>query len=546
MAAVHASQPAVKVLLVTKGERAKSGATVMAIGALAGVGPWRSPKDSLESHLRDTIRGGCFLNEQNLTRIMVEEAPRRIMELEQGGAYFERAGKGNCYSLRTEGGHGHARGIYTESRIGAEILRTLYGEMTRLRVGVHDHLMAVELIRGKGGIGALGLDLAKGDWVLIESKAVVLATGGPGQLYLYNTHDLLNTGDGVALALKAGATLQDMEFTQFYPWGLKAQGSRGGLLAGVSYFSRLYNRDQERFMEKYDSDRLEMSTRDVVARAMVQEIREGRGTEKGGVNCDMTHQAPSVVRDTLPALHHFLLKCGIDPERDIFPVIPTFHYHIGGVKVDEDWQTTCPGLFAAGEVAGGVHGANRLSQNSLSDIIVSGARAGEKAADYARKISKFSCSRARAKEAVERYEGLFAPRRKSSLSRGSIKKKIQRTMWEKVGVVRNKKDLEQAVKLLQRIQREEIPRMTLGGSHRIYNRELMEFMEARHLAEIGECVALSALQREESRGAHFREDFPGTDNAGMLKHITLSQEGKKILLGAYPVDLSVEGPERPE
>ena len=526
-------------MLVTKGERGKSGATVMAIGALAGVGPWKSPEDSRQLHFVDTLRAGCLLNEQKLTRIMVDEAPRRIAELEQRGAYFARAGKSNRYLLRTEGGHSQPRGIFIESRIGLEILKTLYGELARLKTRTVDNLMVIHLQMDNESWGALGLNIVNGEWVWLKSKAVVLATGGPGQLYSYNTQNLNNTGDGLALAVNAGATLIDMEFTQFYPWGFLSHGSRRGLLAGVSYFSRLYNRHKERFMEKYDPIRLEMSTRDIVARAIYQEIREGRGTGRGGVYCDMTHNPASAVRNTLPTIYNYFLHSGIDLEQKIFEVIPTFHYHMGGVQVDEYWQTCCPGLWAVGEVAGGVHGANRLSQNSLADILVSGARAGKRAAEYSLQTKRVRYNPLIIKEVVKKHEKLLSHTPRGHLRPKQIKRKIQKTMWENVGIIRNKRHLERAHEEMERIRKKETPLMALSSSDRICNHELVEVFEAHHLEQIAECIILAALARKESRGAHYREDFPIPDNRNMLKHMTLRKDTREFLLGTCPVDLSI-------
>jgi succinate dehydrogenase/fumarate reductase flavoprotein subunit len=541
MAAVHAAEKSAKVLLVTKGEIAKSGATPMAVGTMAGVGTWHAPGDDKNLHILDTIKGGCYLNEQELARIMVNEAPHRIVELERRGAYWDRGEKGEKYLVRTEGGHSHPRGVFIESRVGAEIVRTLGSELCRLNVDILENLVVMKLSKSKGAFGAFCVNTQTSEFVFINCKSIVLATGGPGQLYLYNTQDIRNTGDGLVLALKAGAALIDMEFEQFYPWGYNASGSLGGLLACASYFSKLYNRHKTRFLNEYDPERLEMSTRDIVARAIYQEILEGRGTPNGGVICDTTHIQPGIIKETLPSLYDFFLKVGLDMETSLFEIVPTFHYLMGGIRVDEYWQTSCQGLFAVGETAAGVHGANRISQNSLADILVSGARAGEKAADYSSGVDILETKASEHKRLIEDSKILFSRTPKHPLRPHILKKNIQKLMWHSVGVIRNGKDLEKALDEIKRIESEDLPRMALASSNKICNRELIEFIEVSNLLLIAECVTLASLSREESRGAHFREDFKDIDNNSWLKHIVIKFDEERIVLDSCPIDSSVIG-----
>jgi succinate dehydrogenase/fumarate reductase flavoprotein subunit len=541
MAAVHAAERGARVLLVTKGGRAKAGATPMAIGTMGGVGPWHEPGDSKELHFLDTVRGGCFLNEQQLLRIMVEEAPARIMELEQRGAYWERPEKGERYLVRTEGGHSHARGVFIESRVGAEIVRTLFSELSRLKVTVYDHLMILTLLEDKGCFGALCFQLRTGNLLFIKCNAIVLATGGPGQIYIYNTHEVRNTGDGLSLALRLGSTLMDMEFEQFYPWGFLADGCLGGLLAGASYFARLYNREKVRFLEKYDPARLEMSTRDIVARAIYQEISEGRGTVSGGVLCDMTHNAPGVIKETLPSLYDFFSSVGVNMEQDPFEIVPTFHYLMGGIKVDKYWQSNCLGLFAVGETAAGVQGANRIGQNSLADILVSGARAGARAAWHASRVSNFKIKEPKLDRLVRTYEDLFKHKPRHRITPQVVRRTIQEIMWHYVGVIRNGKGLQQALDEIHRVKSEYLPRMSPMNSSRVCNIEWVEFFEVFNLIDVAECIIHTGLKREESRGAHFREDFKNRDDKKWLRHITVNFKEDRIVLGTCPVDLSVVG-----
>jgi len=381
MAAYEASKYGVRVTVALKNRLHRCGSTMMAPGAIAGVGEWHLPEDSQDVHFRDTIEGGSFLGEQGLVRTMVEESPDLIVELERIGALWEREDDGKSYSLRIDGGHSFHRCPFLEDRTGREMLRALIGELKKRHVRVLQSVMILKLIKdGDWVVGALGLNVDNCETVLIRAKAVVLACGGSGNLYSNTDNPTGVTGDGFALALDAGAALMDMEFVQFYPLGFCFPRSLRGTLGGLHYYLHLLNNKGERFMEKYAPDRLELTTRDRVSRAMLTEVKEGRGGPHGGVFGDMTFQEPGFIARVQPALHETYLKIGVDPEKEYVELTPTCHFFMGGARVDENWQSTVPGLFVVGENAAGIQGANRLSQNALAELLVSGSRAGKGAA----------------------------------------------------------------------------------------------------------------------------------------------------------------------
>jgi len=539
MAAFKASENSANICIVIKGRLNKCGSTPMAMGAASAVGPWHSPKDSKDIHFMDTVKGGAYLNEQKLVRIMVEEAPERVLELERLGAFWERTDSGEKYLLRIGGGHSYPRSVYLEDRPGSEMLKAMKGELIHRNVNIIENVMITWLLTDEDRIsGALGINVYTGDSIVFRTKSVVLATGGSGQIYEYTTQDVHNTGDGYALALQAGADLVDMEFVQFFPIGLIFPESTKGLIVGAMYYSHLLNKDRERFMKNYDAKRMELSTRDIVSRAVYTEINDGRGTKKGGVYCDMTFQPPGYVKKQLPLVYTFCDKLGMNVGKNMLEIAPTCHFFMGGVKVDERWESSFPGIFAAGEAAGGVHGANRLSQNSLADILVSGARAGKYAALYASKIKLPKINPLEIKKEFEKIEEIISRSPQGGIRPYKVKKKIQKIMWEKVGLFRDEKGLRKALEEIRRIKDEDLPRLSLTTKTKRYNREFIEALEIYNLLSICEATILPCILRKESRGAHYRTDYPRIDNENWLNHILVRLVGKEFELSIQSVDLS--------
>jgi succinate dehydrogenase/fumarate reductase flavoprotein subunit len=535
MAAYEASKHGVSVNLVLKGRPQRSGATIMAPGAIAGVGEWHVQGDSKDIHFHDTVKGGSYMNEQRLVRIMVEESPDLIVELERIGALWQREEDERTYSLRIDGGHSFHRCPFLEDRTGREMLRTLYGELKKRNINVVPDVIILELLVEEGRVcGAAGLNLADCEPVLFRAKSVILACGGAGNLYLNTSTPTGVTGDGYALALQAGASLMDMEFVQFYPLGFLFPDSLRGALAGLLYYSQLRNKLGERFMEKYDSERLELSTRDRVARAMFKEVREGRGGPHGGVFMDMTFHEPDYIPKMQPALYKTYRKLGLDPAKDWVEVAPTCHFFMGGIKVNEQWQSSVQGLFAVGENAAGIHGANRLSQNALAELLVSGARSGRAAADFASKADQSNIDPSTALRITSLAEVMLAS--KAGMRPVYLRKKLRQLMWDKVGVSRTETGIRSAIEELKGL-RAELERQEVGLKSKHFNQELLEGLENHFLVAVAECVTLGALHRTESRGAHYRDDFPETNNQNWLQHLLIQKRHGNLAFEKAPVDL---------
>jgi fumarate reductase (CoM/CoB) subunit A len=538
MATLHAQNQGTKALLVVKGKFGRTGGTTCAMGAATAVGPWHEPEDSQQVHFEDTVKGGSYLNEQNLVRILVEDSPKRVLELERLGAFWERTEEGNRYLLRIDGGHSYPRSVYLEDRPGREMLRAMGSEILRRKIPIVEDTMVLRLLMDDDqAAGAVGVNLFTAEMVGFKANAIVLATGGAGNIYTFTTNPADVTGDGYILALGAGAELVDMEFVQFYPLGLIFPESLKGMLAGTFYYSRLLNAQGERLMKYYDS-RLEMSTRDIIARAIYSEIQKGNGTPRGGVLCDMTYNPPGFIKKQLPALNDFYLKIGIDVEKQMVEVAPTCHFFMGGIRVNEEWRSTIDTLFAAGEAAGGVQGANRLSQNSLADIMVSGGRAGDAAGQETKRRTSFRrINEGQIEEERKRVEELFARRNNDNLGPRKVKTHLNRLMWDFVGLIRSGEGLKKALADFKRMEEEDLPRITLGTPSRRYNREFIETLELSNLLKVAKAVSTPALQRDESRGAHFRQDYPKWDNRNWLKHLRISQKNGTLQLSDGPVNL---------
>jgi len=535
MAAYEASKHGVDVMMVLKGRPQRCGNTIMAPGAIAGVGDWRIPGDSWDIHFADTIKGGAFLGEQGLVRIMVEESPDLIVELERIGALWERQEDGKTYALRTGGGHSFYRCTFLEDRTGREMLRTLMGELKKRNVRILSETMILKLIKtGDRIAGAVGICLENCESVLLRAKAVILACGGAGNLYLNTSNPIDVTGDGYALALDAGAALMDMEFVQFFPVGFCFPPSLRGALAALPAYVHLWNSQGERFMEKYDPVGLELSTRDRVSRAMYSEIKEGRGGPHQGVFADMTYHEPGFIARMQPALCETYRKVGINPEKNFLEVAPTCHFFMGGAKVDEKWESTVEGLFAVGENAAGIQGANRLSQNALSELLVSGKRAGKAAAQLAAEITQSPVNPREAQASVEPVTQLLS--RDRGLKPTVLRNRIRKIMWDKVGVHRTGSGLRAALGELEAM-RADLKKQSLALNSKHYNKELIEGLENYVLVSIAMCVAEAALRRNESRGAHYREDYPEMNNCDWLRHLVLTEHDDNLTVAATPVDL---------
>ena len=542
-AAVEASAAGVSVGLVCKSLLGKAH-TVMAEGGMAAALGNVDDRDSWETHFADTMRGGQYLNNWRMAELHAREAPDRVRELEAWGAVFDRTGDGRILQ-RNFGGHKYPRLAHVGDRTGLEMIRTLQDHGVHQGIDVHMECTVVELLKdGERVVGAFGYDRERGRFRVFRANAVVLASGGIGRAFKVTSNSWEYTGDGQSLAYRAGAELIDMEFVQFHPTGMVWPPSVRGILVTEGVRGEggvLRNSEGRRFLfddipELYkhqtaDSEEEgwiytqgdksarrppELLTRDHVARCIVREIKEGRGSPHGGVFLDIAWIKSKLpngaehIRRKLPSMYHqFKQLAGIDITETPMEVGPTTHYVMGGVRVDADSQmSTVPGLFAAGEVAGGLNGANRLGGNSLSDLLVFGKRAGEYAAAFAREqpagMIDAGQVEAAARAALEPLD-----RQGSGEAPYQLQYELQDLMQNQVGIVRNDGELRGALEALQRLQ-ERVKRVEAQGN-REYNAGWHTALDLRNLMTVAEAVTRCAIERKESRGAHFREDHLGKD-----------------------------------
>jgi len=545
-AAIEASQKGASVGLVCKSLLGKAH-TVMAEGGIAAALAHVDPQDGWETHFRDTMKGGSFLNHWRMAQLHAQESPDRVRELEQWGALFDRTADGRILQ-RAFGGHTWKRLAHVGDRTGLEMIRTLQDRAVHMGIEVHMECTVTKLLKeGDRIAGAFGVWRPSGRFVLFRAKSIVIATGGVGKSYKITSNSWEYSGDGQALAYESGAELIDMEFLQFHPTGMVWPPGVMGLLVTEGVRGEggiLRNAKGERFMWKYlpearrheyaaDEDEArrwveaavegrqtedrrppELSTRDNVARAIYTEVKEGRGSPHGGVFLDISYLPAERVIRKLPSMYHqFIELADVDITKIPMEVGPTTHYMMGGIRVEPDsGAATVPGLFAAGEVAAGLHGANRLGGNSLSDLLVFGLRAGAGAAAYTRNVPMASVSQA---EIEAEMRDLLAPlERSAGESPYVVHAALQDCMQNKVGIYRAQADLEQAIAVLQEL-RGRVDRVRVTGG-RVYNPGWNLVRDVRNLITVSEAIARSALLRKESRGAHSRLDYPGLDPAASI------------------------------
>jgi succinate dehydrogenase / fumarate reductase flavoprotein subunit len=483
--------------------------TVMAEGGIAAAMANVDSQDNWRTHFRDTMRGGKMLNNWRMAQLHAQEAPDRVRELEQWGALFDRTQDGQILQ-RAFGGHTFRRLCHVGDRTGLEMIRTLQDRGVSMGFDVYMECTILRLLTDGGRCaGAIGYWRETGRFVVFRAKSVVMATGGIGKVYSITSNSWEYTGDGMAQAYEAGAELMDMEFVQFHPTGMVWPPGVQGILVTEAVRGEggiLRNKNGERFMERYDPKRMELSTRDVVARSIYTEVKEGRGTEHGGAFLDISHKPAEYVKKKLPSMYHqFKELADVDITKGPMEVGPTCHYVMGGIRVEaETAQSKLPGLFAAGEVAAGLHGANRLGGNSLSDLLVFGRRAGAAAAQHAKQLSAPRSDDGQIEQAEA--EALRPFQTQGGENPYAIHRDLQKMMQSLVGIFRVKDDLQKALAELPKF-RERLSRVSVEGS-RMFNPGWHLAMDLKSMLAVSEAVMRSALVREESRGAHSRIDFP--------------------------------------
>ncbi|MDQ6772468.1 MAG: FAD-binding protein [Candidatus Dormibacteraeota bacterium] len=490
--------------------------TVMAEGGMAAALANVANLDSWEAHFADTMKGGKLINNWRMALIHAREAPERVLELERWGAVFDRTDVGHIHQ-RPFGAHTYPRLAHIGDRTGLELIRSLQDVLVHTQnVDVHMETTVVRLLTADGRVaGALAYARADGRLVVYRARAVLLASGGAGRIYRVTSNSWECTGDGTALAYEAGAQLQDCEMVQFHPTGMVwPPGVRGILVTeGVrGEGGLLRNKDGERFMERYDHERMELSSRDVVARAINSEVTAGRGSPHGGAFLDITHRPPEFIKRKLPSMHEQFLKLAhVDITKEPMEVAPTIHYFMAGVRVEaETGATNVPGLYAAGEVASGLHGANRLGGNSLSDLLVFGKRAGDAAAAFAADHSEAAAiDKSQVEAATAR---LLAPLgRPHGESPYKLQAELQDICTQHAPIIREEQGLRAGLeKVLELGQRAE--ECGCGGpSGRAFNPGWHTAQDVHNMLINAQALFRCALERKESRGAHARSDYPKLD-----------------------------------
>ncbi len=560
-AAIEASAAGAKVAVICRSLLGKAH-TVMAEGGVAAALANVDDRDGWKVHFADTMRGGQYINNWRMAELHARESPDRVRELEAWGALFDRTDDGRILQ-RNFGGHKYPRLAHVGDRTGLEMIRTLQDHGIHQGIDFFQEYTVTHLLKDDGRIaGAFGYEREKGTFKIFKAKAVVLATGGMGRLYKISSNSWDCTGSGMALAWEAGAELIDMEFVQFHPTGMVWPPSVKGLLITEGVRGEggvLRNKDGRRFMfddipelyraqtstdeeegwrytqgDKNAKRPPELLTRDHVARCIVREVKEGRGSPHGGVFLDIAWikekipNAADHIKRKLPSMYHqFKELAGVDITKEPMEVGPTTHYIMGGIRVDADSQmTSVPGLFAAGECAAGLHGANRLGGNSLSDLLVFGKRAGEYAAQFAREHADVRIDRGTADRAAVAAVAPFE--QTSGVNPYDLQAELQETMQSLAGIVRTGSDLREAVARVRELKTKASKVACTGN--RAYNPGWHLAVELTHTLTVAEAIALSASEREESRGGHFREDFPGKSDAWAKVNLVIRNDGEAMVL----------------
>lgn len=534
-AAIASSEINLDITVITKDILGKAH-TVMAEGGINAALANLDPDDLCKIHGRDTCSAGAFLNNQNLVEILVEDAPKRVYDLENFGAIFSRTPDG-LIMQRPFGHQTYRRTCYAGDRTGHEVLSTLTEELRKREINIIDEVFATSLLTNKNRVvGVSVVDIRTGNFKVFRAPAVIMAAGGAGRIYDVTTNAQADVGSGYAMAYKAGVELIDMEQFQFHPTGAAIPPAARGRLVTEGVRGEggiLLNKDGERFMKRYNTRFMELAGRDEVARSIATEIREGRGTKNEAVYLDVSFLPTKIIEERLPTMLEDFLDIGIDIRNEPMEVTPTAHHVMGGIKIDALTATNLPGLYAAGEVAGGVHGGNRLGGNALAAGQVFGKIAGSSAAKYAATARSPSLDRNAINEEYERV--MDSLNRENGLSPIKELKQLQRVMWDRAGLFRNEQDLNAALRFINGHQKQVTSQLAVQNKATRYNTEWINALELLDMLLVAEMFVRSALLRKESRGAHYRTDYPSLDNKNWFTNIVVSKQNGKMLLQTTPV-----------
>ena len=527
-AAIAAASHESRVLVLCKSLLGKAH-TVMAEGGMAAALANVSPLDSWKAHFADTMKGGKLINNWRMAELHAKEAPERVLELERWGAVFDRTSKGLIHQ-RPFGAHTYHRLAHIGDRTGLELIRTLQDRaIHESNVSVEMEVIVTRLLTNDGHVvGALGLRRIDGTFAVYRAKAVILATGGNGRIFRVTSNSWECTGDGTALAYWAGARLQDSEMVQFHSTGMVWPPGVKGLLVTEGVRGEgglLRNSLGERFMKNYDPERMELSARDVVARAINSEVVAGRGSPHGGVFLDISHRPADFIKHKLPSMYDQFLNLGdVDITRQPMEVAPTTHYQMGGIRVEaETGATEVRGLFAAGEVACGLHGANRLGGNSLSDLVVFGKRAGDAAADFAREARLGPVSKGEVRDAIKSAKRpLEAPRGENPFQ---IYSELQDVMAKHAPIIRNPRELQEGLSKVLELKERAQRAAATGSNGARFNPGWHAAIGLPSMMVNAEAIIRCALERRESRGAHARSDYPELSDEFAKVNFCISADG---------------------
>ncbi|MBE6493523.1 MAG: fumarate reductase subunit A [Methanosphaera stadtmanae] len=531
---IVASHNGADVIIVSKGLTFKSGCTMLAEGGYNAVFGYVDEEDSLQLHIQDTLKGGAFLNDLDLVYKLVNESPKQLIELESYGSLFDRQDDGRL-NQRPFGGQSYRRTCFKGDQTGHEMMIGLRQEVIRENITTHEEVMITKLLFNKEHtkiVGAMGISLKDSAIIIYNSKTTVMASGGSGWLYPVTSNALQKTGDGTVMAYNAGVDIMDMEMVQFHPTGMLYPKSRRGVLITEAVRGEggyLINKNNERFMINYDP-RQELATRDIVARSIYTEIQEGRGTEHGGVYLSVTHLPDEQVQTKLHTMVQQFKDIGIDITKEPMEVAPTAHHMMGGIKINKNCETNIENFYAAGEATSGVHGANRLGGNALADTQVFGNAAGIQASHQVKKIELEEIDSTEVNSEIERIENVWS---KGAYKPEELKQAIQEVMWKYVAIVRNETGLKQALNELNDIE-EKSKDMDVPEFNE-YNEPLKVALEVINMIQLAKLIIKSALLRKESRGAHYRSDYPELNDEEYLKSFVLNknEDVKTIKRGLF-------------